>query len=385
MRNKKRILLLLEMTNFYTHEIVEGISNFARGKNEWSIYLDELGPIVSLPDWVKKLRCDGIIVRSMIPKVHDQLKKLRIPIVELLGNGKTLKSDVLSNEDLVGKMAVDHFWERGFRNFGFFSFGQNWFLAGFRNAFIREIEKRGRTCSVCPTSLYRTDLNNSLAINDRQMESLVNWLTDLPKPAAIFSPPATNSTILLNQCLVHELNVPDEVAILNLGNNEVICSITVPSLSSIGANGRQTGYEAASLLDKMIKKEPLPPLPILIPPEGVVMRQSTDTFAIDNADFVAAIKMIREHAVDRIRIQDIADEICVSRRTLSRWFRQYINRTPEEEIIRVRLERAKSLLRETSMTLEQIGRESGYPLVEHFIRAFRLRMGITPNEYRKKM
>ena len=175
------------------------------------------------------------------------------------------------------------------------------------------------------------------------------------------------------------------MAILNLGNNEVICSITTPSLSSIGANGCQTGYEAAVLLDRKMKGETLPQLPILIPPEGVVMRQSTDTFAIDNPDFVAALQIIRQRATDRIRVQEIADELCVSRRTLSRWFRQYINRTPEEEIIRVRMEYAKTLLRETSLSLEQIGRKVGYPLVEHFVRAFHLRLGITPNEFRKRV
>ncbi|MDO5580855.1 MAG: XylR family transcriptional regulator [Planctomycetia bacterium] len=383
MTQKKRILLLLEMTNYYTHEIVEGITRYVRQNNEWMIYLDELGPVTATPEWLKKWHCDGVIVRSHNLQVHEQLKELNIPMVELLGDGKVSKSDVLSDENLVGKMAFEHFWEHGFRNFGFFSLGQNWFLTEFRNAFVREVEKSGCNCSICPTSFRKIDLNSTLVISDRQMNMFTKWLVSLPKPAAIFSPPVTNSTVLLNQCQMQGLNVPDDVAILNLGNNEVICSITTPSLSSIGANGRQTGYEAALLLDKKMKGETLPQLPILIPPEGVVLRQSTDTFAIDHADFTAAIQLIRQRATERIQVQEIADELCVSRRTLSRWFRKYINRTPEEEIIRVRMEHAKRLLRETTLSLEQIGRQSGYPLVEHFVRAFRLRMGMTPNEFRK--
>lgn len=383
MTQKKRILLLLEMTNYYTHEIVEGITRYARLNNEWMIYLDELGPLVAIPEWVKKWHCDGLIVRSHSLQVHEQLKELNIPMVELLGDGNVFKSDVLSDENLVGKMAFEHFWEHGFRHFGFFSLGQNWFLTGFRNAFVREVENKGYKCSICPTSFRKSDLNNTLVVNTRQMNMFTKWLVSLPKPVAIFSPPVTNSTVLLNQCQMQDLDVPDDVAILNLGNNEVICTITTPSLSSIGANGRQTGYEAASLLDKKMKGEKLPQLPILIPPEGIVLRQSTDTFAIDHADFTAALQLIRQRATERILVQEIADELCVSRRTLSRWFRKYINRTPEEEIIRVRMEFAKSLLRETTLSLEQVGRKAGYPLVEHFVRAFHHRTGMTPNEFRK--
>lgn len=373
------------MTNFYTLDIVEGVSRYAREEQDWSLFMDELGPIERLPDWVKRWKGDGIIVRSANKSIRRQLKRLRVPLVELLGDGQEYFSDVLSDETRIGHMAATHVWERGFRNFGFFSLGESWWLAGFRKYFVENIEKLGASVSICPTSFYASDMNISLVLGKKEEKTVLAWLDKLPKPAAVFSPRDAQCVLLLNQCRFLDLRVPEDVAILGVGNHKVICNTTTPTISSIDPNGRLTGYEAARLLNIKIEGKTLPDLPILIPPEGVVTRQSTDTISIDNPDFVAALELIRREATRRITVAEVANEIVVSRRTLSRWFRMYLDRSPEEEIIRVRMEKAKMLLRETTLSLEQIGKQVGYPFVEHFVRAFRKNFDQTPNSYRKRI
>lgn len=181
---------------------------------------------------------------------------------------------------------------------------------------------------------------------------------------------------------MEEIAVPDEVAVLGVGDNRILCESTSPTLSSIDPHGVQTGYQAARLLDEKMQGIPLPKLPIWIPPVGVVTRQSTDAIAVDHPDFIQALRFIRENTTQRISVQEVADHVCVSRRTLLRWFQEYIHRSPEEEIIRVRMKHARLLLRETNLSLENIGRQVGYPFVEHFVRAFREFHGKTPRQYR---
>ncbi|MDO4573822.1 MAG: DNA-binding transcriptional regulator [Planctomycetia bacterium] len=373
---------MLETTFSYSLEIVRGISRYAKEQGNWVLFLVDQGPIKKVPSWIRSWQGEGMIIRSAKSEVSEQLSQRQIPMVELLGEHGECPSEVLSDEHQLGQMAAKHFQERGFRHYAWFSFGQTWWSRGFRQEYIQAVKEWGDNVHVSPFSLRRAESVHAPNFRPDQEKVLVRWLHDLPKPVGVFCPRDVNAIFLLNLCQMEGIAVPDEVAVLGVGDNQILCESTTPTLSSIDPNGQQTGYQAARLLDEKMRGNPLPELPIWIPPAGVTTRQSTDAIAVEHPDFTQALRFIRENATRRISVQEVADHLCVSRRTLLRWFQEYLRRSPEEEMIRVRMERARLLLRETGLSIEKVGLQVGYPLVEHFIRAFREFHGKTPRQYR---
>jgi LacI family transcriptional regulator len=176
--------------------------------------------------------------------------------------------------------------------------------------------------------------------------------------------------------------VPEEIAILGLGNDAVICETVRPTLSSLDPDARRMGYEAAKLLDQMMAGKPAKDI-VYIPPSHVVVRQSTDLVAIEDADVAQAVRIIREFACKGIDVSSVADEIGLSRRGMERRFRQYLGRSPKEEIMRIQMEHAKTLMVRTDQTSAMIARKCGFSSLEYFTRIFRRKVGMKPQAYRK--
>ncbi|MEQ8835824.1 MAG: helix-turn-helix domain-containing protein, partial [Lacipirellulaceae bacterium] len=185
-------------------------------------------------------------------------------------------------------------------------------------------------------------------------------------------------------CHLREIRVPDEIAILAGHNDELMCDVSTPPLSSIAIAGQRIGSEAMALLDRLSQGEQVSEEPRLIPPKGVTSRQSTDILAIDDETVVRALRFIRAHAFQDIVVKDILREIPVSRRCLEIQFRNYLGRSPAEEIRRVRLEKGRELLSQTTMSISEIATACGFANATRFGVAFRKREGKTPLAYRKQ-
>ena len=183
-------------------------------------------------------------------------------------------------------------------------------------------------------------------------------------------------------CRENDIAVPEEMAILGMGNDSVICETVRPTLSSIDVGARHMGYEAAKLLDRMMAGKPTKDI-IYVSPSHVVVRQSTDLVAIEDADVAQAVRLIRESACTGTGVARIAETVGLSRRALERQFHQYLGRTPKAEIMRVQMERAKMLMVQTDQTSESIARKSGFSSLEYFTRVFRRTVGMKPQAYRK--
>jgi LacI family transcriptional regulator len=180
------------------------------------------------------------------------------------------------------------------------------------------------------------------------------------------------------------LRVPEDVAMIGVGNNERLCGLARPPLSSVVLASEQIGYEAAALLDRLIEGEPPPERPILLPPIGVVARQSSDILAIPDPEVVAAIRMIRQSDLALIQVDDVVRASSVSRRTLELRFRQSLDRGIFEEIQRVRVDRAASLLAGTDMPMSILAKQAGFSNGMHLSSAFRRKRGMTPTAYRRQ-
>jgi LacI family transcriptional regulator len=188
----------------------------------------------------------------------------------------------------------------------------------------------------------------------------------------------------LDACRRAGIAVPEEVAVIGVDNEELVCKLAYPPLSSVDPGARSLGYEAAALLDRLIRGEPRPATPLLIPPVGVVTRLSTDVNAIADPDIAAAMRFIREHACEGIGVDDVLSQVPVSRSVLQRRFRSLLGRSIHAMIAGVRLQRAKQLLVETDLPLSVIAKRAGFSHVEYLCAAFRQATGRPPGTYRRE-
>jgi len=380
---KKQVLLIIETSRAHGRGILEGILQYIREKNDWKVYFEDRGVSEKLPRWLDVWKGDGIITRSRNTEIAETLHRKGIPVVELLGDGKKYSAEVEGDDLLAGEMAADYFWGLGLRKFAFFCPDNTFWSKRRLDAFRNRLAEYGAACETChfPKSEMKDYLLN--AIMKRPDNFLEKWLLALPKPIGLLAAIDLHAVYILEACLNAGIAVPEEIAILGCGNDQLHCSLFSPQLSSIDLNSRQIGYQAARLLDKKINGEQLPALPINIPPSRIVARQSTDIIAVQDREVVRVLKAIRERFKEPIGIPQIIAEFQLSRRTLERRFQKWLLRTMEQELIRVRLEHAKYLLRETTLPIMAIGPEVGILDAHYFIRFFRRAVGITPNQYRR--
>lgn len=381
--SKKRILVLIETSRIFGRQIIQGISQFALEKGSWIILLEDRGFFERIPFWVKRLQFDGVISRTTRADSVKFLETFDVPVVELLGDGSYRSSDVLTDSAHVGDLAATHFYERGFRQFAFFSTGHTWWSQSFHDAYCHRLHELGFGCHSSPLCKEHNTPTLSITLQSNTETKILDWLTNLPKPVGLFCPSDGQAIFILNLCQTANLKVPHEIAVLGIENNSTLCHAVFPPLSSIAADGWSVGYQAAKLLDTIIEKQPKPELPILIPPISVISRQSTDTIATDNADIAKALHYIAMHPGLGISVKEVARHADVSLRTLIRRFKEILHRSPEEEIRRVCIERAKLLLYDTELSIAKIAENLGYSSTEYFIRAFRRNTGVTPRAYRQ--
>ncbi len=176
--------------------------------------------------------------------------------------------------------------------------------------------------------------------------------------------------------------MPEQVAILGGDDDELLCEACSPSLSGLAVASERIGHAAAELLDRLMRGLRPPKTPNLFPPAGVITRQSTDTLAIDDADLARAIRYLREHAPEPITVDSVLREVPISRRKLERNFRQVLDRSPAEELRRLRLERAKELLARTDMPIPRVAAASGFGSPEYLAGVLKKDTGLTPLKYR---
>ena len=217
----------------------------------------------------------------------------------------------------------------------------------------------------------------------QQQRALAEWLQGLPKPVGVM---ATNDLMgqqILEACNRLPLEVPDQVAVVGADNDEPICRIAWPPLSSVIINDQQRGYQAAAVLDRMMSGERPPTEPVYIEPVGVATRASTDIMAIEEAAIVKALRFIREHAHERISVDDVVDQVPLSRSVLERRFRKVVGRSVNNEIVRLRLNKAIELLSETNLEPKSIARRVGFGSQSYMNTVFEKKLGRTPGSYRR--
>jgi LacI family transcriptional regulator len=220
---------------------------------------------------------------------------------------------------------------------------------------------------------------------EREQTLLARWISKLPTPIGLFACDDDRGREVLEVCGLVGLHVPDDVAVIGVDNDEVFCELADPPLSSIALNAETAGYRAAALLDAMMRGRALKRQQIIVEALGVVTRRSTDIVAVEDEDISSALKFIRREHGRGISVDDVVNEVAVSRRNLEKRFRDSIGRSILEEIQLVRLDRAKRLLVETTYPISKVADVAGFGSAGYFIQFFQRRVGKTPRHYRIEM
>jgi len=390
MNQAKQILLLVETSRIFGRGVIRGISRYARERANWLFHFEDRGILERLPAWLENWRGDGIITRSPTGSLGEAMARFPCPVVELLGDGIEHSAEVHTDERMTAELAVTHLLKQGFAHLAFYAFANSWWSDARRDAFEQIVRSRGLACHVFPGAYRGTHLPYPTWCPDFE-KPLIGWLERIPKPIGIWTVADSQAIRLLEACRQVQLHVPADVGVLGTSNDDVVCSLLTPELSSIALNPQQVGYRAAALLDRKMKSHRSQRAsrgggagPILVPPSGVVVRASTDRIAMIDPELDQAVRIIECDAVRGLTVGQLARQMHISRSTLERRFRAFFHCSPSQEISRVRIERAKAFLRETAWPIAVVGQHSGFAAPENFVRFFRRLVGITPRQYRNR-
>jgi LacI family transcriptional regulator len=377
----RRIGLVLSYSLGYCRGILRGVRSYAERKPDWVFApVDPEGTeLERLLAW----KPAGIIAHIFSRELAQSLAAFRKPLVNVSSIVSDLPYPCVGIDDaMIGRLAATHLLERGFRRFGFAGqpahFYSNQREAGFRAAIesagfkVASYHERGR--SFCPRGrLWTFDA------------AVRHWLAALEKPVGVFAPSDSWGLQLTEMCRQQGLRIPEDVALVGVDNDDLLCELARPSLSSIAVPAELIGFEAAAVLDRLMSgPRPKPPLlPLLLPPLGVITRRSSDILAIADEDLAASVQYIREHAHRPIQVKDVLDVVLVSRRSLERRFRTTLGRSVSQEICCAHMERARNLLSRTEMSMSEVAHNSGFSAGKQLSIVFRREMGLTPSMYRR--
>jgi LacI family transcriptional regulator len=381
MRLRPHVALIIDTLGVYGRRILRGINQYLRSHSPWSIYLDPYRRLEgSPPHWLNHWHGDGIICRSITPGSVDRLRHLRIPIVNLNDSWTDLGFPLIRSDDrAVGRLAAEHLLERGFRRFAFCGFANSGWSQRRREGFADALRHKGELCSVYESPWGG---NSRSYPGEKEYEAIGHWLASLPRPLGVLACNDERGLHVLDACQRIDAVVPDEVAVIGIDDDDLLCSLCSPPLSSVVPNPERIGYEAAALLDRLMAGDKPPRREFLVEPLGVTARQSTEALALDDPNLIAALRYIREHACEGLMVPEVLKQVPLSRTVLERQFRKYLGHSPQAEIRAVQLKRVKQLLVETDLSLQQIAKLAGYKHPEYMNVAFKRLTGQTPGHYR---
>lgn len=373
------VALLIETSRSYGRGLLRGVRRYISEHGPWSVYLELRALDSPAPPWLRRWRGDGILSRTGSRAMLSAVRQARVPTVEL--RASRLKHPFPSvgvDNRALGRMVAEHLLERGFRRFGVYEIDTEIYFEQRRDDFVRTLAGAGYPCEV-----YRAPGHRERPLLwEKHQNDLARWVKALPKPAGIMACTDQLGFWLLDACRRAGVAVPEEVAVVGVENEQALCTMASPPLSSVRFNPDRIGYEAAALLDRMMRGGSAPRRPILIEPIGIVTRQSSDIIAIDDPLVAQALRFIRQRACEGIGVEDVLDAVPVSRSSLERRMRRVLGRSPKAQILSVRLDRVRQLLGETDLSLSAIAQRTGFKHPQYLSAAFKKSFGQTPGEYR---
>lgn len=373
-----RIVLLVESSRASGRAILNGVANYARYHGPWSFFwepggLEKVGPML------KTLDADGIILRDM-----DKLREVRafgIPAVVVGYSRKEIPGliNVVTDSPKIGRMAAEHLLQCGFKNFACCSYRRTPWAELRAKAFAEHIRAAG-----FESHEYLTP--PPTRINwPKERRTMAKWLESLPKPVGVMACNDDIGVQILEACKLAGVTVPDDIGVIGADNDEVVCGLADPAMSSVAVNFERAGYESAQALDHLMRRMSGVPSQIKVQATHIVVRRSTDVVAVADEAVARAMRFIRDHTRGPVAVSAVAKAAGLSRRVLERRFRREFNSSIQTEIRRVRTDQIARLLVETHMPVSDIAESLGFPDMQHFARYFRAGKQVSPLAFRRQL
>ncbi len=375
-----RIAIHIPFISAYCRQVLRGIADFAHTTVPWQfvgspVYARQSGHLPPMGD------CDGIITHASRPEEVDFYRQAPVPVVNVssIGPPTCLPRVCVANAG-IGRVGCEHLLDMGLRHLAYIEPAQGPCFAERRQAFIQTAIDAGADVEWLGVP-GRWD--EGCWVDEDRRRQLPRFIRRMPRPLGLMAPHDALAYHAIGVCRQLDLQVPAEVAILGVGNDELVCDFSHPSLSSVDVNARRIGYEAAGLLHQFLDGRRPDSTDIHIQPHNVVQRESTDVVAVEDPIVGKAVRFIRAHACKGISVVDVVSEVPLERRAFERRFLRYMRRTPLKEIRRVQMDAARFLLERTDYPVSTIARRSGFRDAKYFSKAFRAAVGQTPAEYRQ--
>ena len=380
--------ILIERQRTYGRRLCEGIIRFARERTNWTLRIVDF---MNLPQIAHNKDIDGFIARVMDDRAEEQLRATGKPVVDVFFERPRMGFAAADqNALLVGQMAAQHFIEHRFTNFAFCGYNGRSYSDRRRDAIIQCLEQNHFGCAIyrTPPSALK-DFNNSVVLQERfgfasDHRALATWISKLPKPVGVFCSHDMRAYHLAEACRSLRLQIPDEVAILGADDDELVCNFSDPPLSSIDQNAYGIGYAAAETLQSMLQNPGIVPPPVLIAPVHLIERESTRIYPVNPPWLSDALIFIRRNISGNLTASDVYAAVGKSHTLVDSAFRKTFGTSVQKTIIRTRLEEAKRLIRDTSLTLTEIAAKTGFSTVQYFCSSFSKACGSSPSAYRNK-
>ena len=384
MRGVRRVALLLDSARSFDAGLLRGIARFVNLHQPWeflrkaSFYQRFSGLVEASLAEIRNHRPDGIVMNES-PLV-DRLIATGVPVIIVpVGSRRAKAWHIISENEVAAALAADHLASQGLRHFAFAGFAEATWSLERCQGFGHRLAELG-----LPVKNHLVPLAPSACQKRRHHAAIVRWLTELPKPVGVLACNDEFARSIAELCRLHGLRIPDDVALIGVDNDELICELCNPPLSSVPFATEQAGYKAAELLDRLMLHRKAIVADVRVPACPVVVRQSTNRLAIDDEEVVKALRFIRANSGSIIQVCDVVRATFLSQRTLHNRFRRAVGHSLVKEINRQRALHIARLLVGTNDTLGYIARSVGYDNDAHMARYFHREMGETPRSYRER-
>ncbi len=385
-----RILFLTDFSEAYARNLLLGIARYAHAVGQaWSLcrlplsIRDKFG-IKAVIDLAKKMRADAVIGQFYnTDNVELFARNGIITIAQDFKARFTTIPNITGPHFLAGKIGAEYFAKKGFRHFAFYGtrdvVWSDERMQGFRET-VRAANPSFTFSALCK--------NTQNALWDYDTNQLVTWLQSLPKPVAIMACDDNHAYHITEACQQGEgggrLRIPDDIAVLGVDNDETICRLSSPNLSSLNQNIEQGGYDVAQLIDRILRDPATPREDVMVQPTHIVTRQSTDIYANNDQHIAEVLKYIHENISQKITVDELVELVPLSRRLLETRFKRSMGTSIYDYILQTRIEKVAQLLCE-GMSVSEAAIELGFSDIKNLSRMFRQQRGMTPSEYRREI
>lgn len=380
-----RLILLTDFTETFSYNLLKGILAYSKSHDPWVVcrmppsYKNTYG-IEGVLKWAKAWQADAIIGRF---DNEDNVELFRQnDIIVLAQDYKSRFSNIpniTGNYHGTGKMAAEFFLSKGFQNFAFY---------GYRDAVWSQERCEGFYDCIAAHGFG----NNFFSYQEQSLDDmwffesplLLSWLKSLPQSTALMACDDNLGNRITEVCRVNNIRVPDKIAILGVDNDEIICNLSEPPLSSISHNIVRGGFEAAELIEHLLNEEESTYQDVVLQPVNVVNRLSTDFYSTTDACIHTALKYIHQNLASDITVSDIVKQVPLSRRLLEIRFKQVTKQSIHKYIFNLRMERFAQLLLTSDDPIADVAEQVGINNLKNLSRQFKALKEVSPNEYRKK-